>query len=89
MQVDVLSSEGEVREVLDFVKDNAARLLGVDEPQVGFPGGAVHAVLRCAVLCCAVLCCAVLCCAVLCCAVLCCAVLCCAVGSSPLREGIG
>lgn len=33
-QVDILSSATEVDEVVSFVRSNAARVLGVDEPQV-------------------------------------------------------
>lgn len=34
LQVDILSSAAEVDEVVSFVRSNAARVLGVDEPQV-------------------------------------------------------
>ncbi len=34
LQVDILSSATEVDEVVSFVRSNAARVLGVDEPQV-------------------------------------------------------
>lgn len=33
-QIDILSSPAEVAEVVSFVRSNASRVLGVDDPQV-------------------------------------------------------